>query len=595
MARKGALIMVVFADTDIAFFSTISLAVLIVALVAISVEVAVLWFHRSSTRQTPSVLMSQTEQTASPSITTSPSAPISSTRGSVGVSGNIEFERLEPENLKQVAVVAQALDNQWVPRTTLAQMLKDGSDLEGVQTARGPVARAEYIRSLINAEQVVINRAFLRNSDVIIRDYIQEGDGREAFKDLLGSHAIVPWLYNERSPLDLPRYNVVQEAVTPWERLCQEVQTGCVRFSWNDALNDDRNALLRGRFEAWARTLSLVIRTGRVTRMMDDLGLNPEQQGPFEETIRAVSRWAVDAPEVTRDTFYYQFVVADNSSTEKGKYDASKPFAGELKQLADLSYNTNLPDALGRYALTPIDSLPRTSLQELAVVFRDESRLVTGNELKKLLQRTAFDLIQGGAFLKGMEHLTLRDVQHIRGTDEWFAYIQDLKRLLDYPFEFGDRAQAVYNRYIQLATTMTGVARASLGRRIEERWTPAITLIVNLGGAVLSAVAEPAAPGIASKITYNFVGNVGQSVATAVARLIIGGVADKRAQAALETSVDFMRVRVQDAERFWEDLKGELGARTDRTAETLRSSQDVYDPNINYTQDIAALDPGVAA
>jgi hypothetical protein len=329
--------------------------------------------------------------------------------------------------------------------------------------------------------------------------------------------------------------------------------------------------------------------------MMDDLGLNPEQQGPFEETIRAVSRWAVDAPEVTRDTFYYQFVVADNSSTEKGKYDASKPFAGELKQLADLSYNTNLPDALGRYALTPIDSLPRTSLQELAVVFRDESRLVTGNELKKLLQRTAFDLIQGGAFLKGMEHLTLRDVQHIRGTDEWFAYIQDLKRLLDYPFEFGDRAQAVYNRYIQLATTMTGVARASLGRRIEERWTPAITLIVNLGGAVLSAVAEPAAPGIASKITYNFVGNVGQSVATAVARLIIGGVADKRAQAALETSVDFMRVRVQDAERFWEDLKGELGARTDRTAETLRSSQDVYDPNINYTQDIAALDPGVAA
>jgi hypothetical protein len=587
--------MVVFADTDIAFFSTISLAVLIVALVAISVEVAVLWFHRSSTRQTPSVLMSQTEQTASPSITTSPSAPISSTRGSVGVSGNIEFERLEPENLKQVAVVAQALDNQWVPRTTLAQMLKDGSDLEGVQTARGPVARAEYIRSLINAEQVVINRAFLRNSDVIIRDYIQEGDGREAFKDLLGSHAIVPWLYNERSPLDLPRYNVVQEAVTPWERLCQEVQTGCVRFSWNDALNDDRNALLRGRFEAWARTLSLVIRTGRVTRMMDDLGLNPEQQGPFEETIRAVSRWAVDAPEVTRDTFYYQFVVADNSSTEKGKYDASKPFAGELKQLADLSYNTNLPDALGRYALTPIDSLPRTSLQELAVVFRDESRLVTGNELKKLLQRTAFDLIQGGAFLKGMEHLTLRDVQHIRGTDEWFAYIQDLKRLLDYPFEFGDRAQAVYNRYIQLATTMTGVARASLGRRIEERWTPAITLIVNLGGAVLSAVAEPAAPGIASKITYNFVGNVGQSVATAVARLIIGGVADKRAQAALETSVDFMRVRVQDAERFWEDLKGELGARTDRTAETLRSSQDVYDPNINYTQDIAALDPGVAA
>jgi hypothetical protein len=105
-----------------------------------------------------------------------------------------------------------------------------------------------------------------------------------------------------------------------------------------------------------------------------------------------------------------------------------------------------------------------------------------------------------------MEHLTLRDLQRIRATDEWFAYMQDLRGLLDHPFEFGDRAQA-----------------------------------------------------------------------------------------ALETSVDFMRVRVQDAERFWENLKGELGARTDGAAEALRASQDVYDPNINYTRDIAALDPGVAA
>jgi hypothetical protein len=132
--------MAILADTDVALLSTVSLAILIVALIGIAIEIAVLWFRRSSLLQTPPASMSQTQPpTLSPAGMPS-SAPAPSTRGSVGISSNVEFERLEPDDLKQVTVVAQALDNQWVPRDVLARMLKQGQSLEQIGKERLPIA-----------------------------------------------------------------------------------------------------------------------------------------------------------------------------------------------------------------------------------------------------------------------------------------------------------------------------------------------------------------------------------------------------------------------------------------------------------------------
>ena len=61
LARKWDLMMAILADTDVALFSTVSLAILIVALIGIAIEIAVLWFRRSSLLQTPPAPMSQTQ------------------------------------------------------------------------------------------------------------------------------------------------------------------------------------------------------------------------------------------------------------------------------------------------------------------------------------------------------------------------------------------------------------------------------------------------------------------------------------------------------------------------------------------------------
>ncbi|MGI8477436.1 MAG: hypothetical protein ACR2OO_13855 [Thermomicrobiales bacterium] len=95
----------------------------------------------------------------------------------------------------------------------------------------------------------------------------------------------------------------------------------------------------------------------------------------LEETLNEMGNWASayrqnnrqkdyqaeQSPKdhfVRREFMYSQFVTDGNPAL--GFYDPRKRFAGEIKQLLDLAYNSYLPDAIGGYALTPHDSLPRS-------------------------------------------------------------------------------------------------------------------------------------------------------------------------------------------------------------------------------------------
>jgi hypothetical protein len=92
--------------------------------------------------------------------------------------------------------------------------------------------RAEYIRSLINGELVVINRAFIYNNDVIYRDYLPAQnrsnsdevpaarENREAFKRLLQDKVVVPFLLYERSPVEQPMFATIN--FEERKKVCQE-------------------------------------------------------------------------------------------------------------------------------------------------------------------------------------------------------------------------------------------------------------------------------------------------------------------------------------------------------------------------------------
>src|SRR5437764_13406317 len=78
-----------------------------------------------------------------------------------GYAGDVEFERLEPTDLKSLSVMVQALDNQWLPRSLLQPALKVGGINKGIDRKLRKAVRSEYIRSLINGRQVVLNRAYV--------------------------------------------------------------------------------------------------------------------------------------------------------------------------------------------------------------------------------------------------------------------------------------------------------------------------------------------------------------------------------------------------------------------------------------------------
>ena len=508
-------------------------------------------------------------------------------------SGNVEFFALEPDDLQKVAVVAQALDNQWVSRALLQKMLNSRKleGLDDVANERRTAVRAEYLRSLITTEQVIINRAFFINSDVIRQDYEQPGSIRQAFIDLLSDGVIVPGLLFEKTPVDEQRFTTRE--FEAWRRVCEDVRLHCVRLSWDDQENTTRvQKELYSRFGAWIQTMNRIQDQGNFDSFIFELGLKPEEGQAFQERLKDIARWSIDQPTITREKVYNEFIVAPGTPVVEGKYDPAKPFSGTIKQLVDLSYSVNLPDALGRYALTPLDSLPRTALQELTIRFNDKSNTVTPAELKTLLQRDAFAQVSGlgGAFLQSMANLTLNEVKLIRSTDEWHAYIQDVQSLLENPLEFNQRLRGIYQRYVGLGQVITSTAQQFRQEQLE-RWQPAINLIVNIGAAVVQIVWNPFGPSPVDQFVVNMLGNVTTNAATVIARLIIGGVTSSQAQAQLDTSIDFMRAKVDDAQAFWNDLQGELGIKrqTDEQRAIVAHRQDIYDPNINYSEDIAEV------
>src|SRR5438270_10134518 len=93
-------------------------------------------------------------------------------KGTILRSDGVEFEAISPDGLKTIPVLCQAFDNQWLPRSLLKEAIKAGGITSELAQKREELGRAEYIRSLINGEQVVVNRAFIYNNEIIYRDYL---------------------------------------------------------------------------------------------------------------------------------------------------------------------------------------------------------------------------------------------------------------------------------------------------------------------------------------------------------------------------------------------------------------------------------------
>lgn len=500
----------------------------------------------------------------------------------VGHVGNVEFERFEPNDLKSLPVLVQALDNQWMPNTLLKLTLEKGQITKNTDRKLRKAVRSEYIRSLINGQQVILNRAYLYNNPIISQDFAEKSSlKREAFKDLLEDEVIIPYLYAEQTPIDLPNYEKDDTAFLAWTNLCQEVRPRCIRLSWDDKENLQ---LARRHLAERFHRFTLAAPAGDVETYLRDLNLDKSAESGLRQRLIDLGRFCLDfssqGKSVTRNDLYKAFVTAGNNPAER-KYDKSRPFAGEIKQLIDLSYNCNLPDALGGYLITPVDSLPRTALQEWQKAAKQPG--ISGAELLTLLQRTAFDLVERGLNVKSMDALSLQDVREIRKMDEWTLYIESVEKLLSNPLNFADGgADRVYEKYNRLTKRITNLI-AGQNRKLDilTSWSPVAELVFYIAGAVLSCIWTANGPVI--QLLGQVAGDVGAAAVPVVGRLVIRDRSEKRAQQDLSTSVDFMRFSMRHAKEEWREIERQVQSFSGYQQLTGNlQAKEIVDPILSY-------------
>ncbi|MFH8440065.1 hypothetical protein ACH4D3_02370 [Streptomyces sp. NPDC018026] len=405
---------------------------------------------------------------------------------------------IRPDQLEPGAVIAQSLDNQWVPARLAADMIERGQSLDEVAGRRIREVRAEYFRSLINASQVVINRAYFYNNAAISRDLLEEGEARSAHRSLLASGAIVPFLLNERHPAEEPpaHLHVRPEGFTAWQETLEGMsgtdRVRCVRMAWDDSLGDRANReYTRIRlFQPFTEKVQ-GLTAKNIDVLASQVGVPPEEFDAFGrrlgEVVSHSNSLSVRRQPVVRNTLYEEFVSVPGSNVAEGRYDRDKLFAKEIKQLLDLIYNVNLADALGRYPLTPADSLRRVVLQEAR-----EARTTTGfvedpEQLLTFLRRQAFATVQDHLTPAAVNSLALQDIWRLRQTSVWNSYIRAFGALTAAPDHFHDAAGQVFDRYVRLNSEILKLAQERRQAR-PNRWRPVVEVVVTLTAGTFSAI-----------------------------------------------------------------------------------------------------------
>ncbi|WP_395298305.1 hypothetical protein ACF9IK_36235 [Kitasatospora hibisci] len=487
------------------------------------------------------------------------------------------FRRMGVKDLELSAVVAQSLDNQWVPPGLLSEMLADGRSLLEVEESLWEVARADYIRSLLNSPQVLVNRAFLYNNPMVFRDFSRGSPDREAFISLLSSGGIVQILVNERTPADrptavddskAPNFSVLSDGWAAWSGVAGEAYVHSLKFDWADSVGNSGQIMGRLGRTFPQRVMSLV--TLRKADLARDLGVSEASAEELKQVLRQVadacSELSSTETVVTREALYKRFVIVDRTEPAEGRYDPTKPYSGLIKQLLDLAYNVNLAVGIETLALTPAKGLHRTVLQEWEPPRRDPGTQLSAHELATLLRGVAFDYLQETMYLESFKDLSLRDVVAVRESDEWTLYRARLDSLLAAPLEmFNDEesgAAALMRSYIDVLQICTNTLRSHPvpGLSPNRARDFVVSIVVEAAGAALNYCLAPHGAEVA--IAGAAAGPVAAQAANVVVRLSVRGWTGRHRQkfwtSELDSRVQVITGWVDSAQEFWEELLAQL-------------------------------------
>jgi hypothetical protein len=358
---------------------------------------------------------------------------------------------IEASQLEADAVLPQCLDNNFVSNETynfIEVNDLDYSDGE-VQRMREHERRNEFMRSLVYASQVVVNRAFLSNDDFLIKHFLPSNrEDLVAAATLVRGQAIVPYLFKEKTLLDEAHYDRHIQWKVALQTLIEEVdkEITCVRLAVDDETNEANTAIVSRAFRSKiadfkhfdARELSNL--ASEV--IVPNRSLDETEWVAFKRQIDELASFAANAGEFNRHRVYGKFFTV-GSETGRGQFkkrDRDSPFLFELKKIVDLVYNSNLPDALDRFTFSPLGLPSRAALADKIQNRKpiNLDKILPSEDVLQYFRRQFKAHTDQAMVLPFLADLKMSEIVTIRKMEEWQAFQAAQAAILRDPLRFAE-------------------------------------------------------------------------------------------------------------------------------------------------------------
>jgi hypothetical protein len=381
--------------------------------------------------------------------------------------------------LDAFATFPQCADNQFLPADTLTALSERRLTLKEAHREREVAVRREYIRAFVYSPEVVLNRAFAINEPQIFRDVESDPD---SVGDLVAEGRLTIQLLGDeadlRQVLESSTFDRSAAGVLAWEEFLRSYGDGSLRYL---KLNSRETGGVIKRFPNMVRTLM------RIDEMNDS-----DAEAIYRAVAREATREGFDAfreflrqtgepwvrgrkpTELYRSDVYKKFVLPDGADASAFAIDPDKPFALELKLIADLAYNNNVPATLLRQSFIPMDMPNPLCLPEELYGRRiGDSTLredVASGVVDHMLGERVTYAAQQAFLVPEWADLTVADVCAIHTWPEWRLFDQSFRLIVDAesPDDFSDRLNrfslALESFHGRLAREIESTSSGSLQR-----------------------------------------------------------------------------------------------------------------------------------
>jgi hypothetical protein len=340
-------------------------------------------------------------------------------------------------HLDVFATVPHCLDNQYLPRPALTDLLAGKIDIAAAERARSRSVRREYVRALLYSPTVILNRAFALNEPAVFQDV---KDHPNSIAELIErERLVILMLKNDpRLPAILdardPPFPVSGDGRRAWRRYLGDFGETQLRYV---QITDDQHEAVVNCFPTFIRQLfRQEFDPPRFMELCTATGLAGDRLEAFRRFLRTTATPWLDRFEgrLVRTAVYKEFILPDGADISKPGIDRHKEFALEMKLLTDLAYNHNLPTALGRQSFVPLAMpnplcLPRHLFRHgIEAVRANDERIAQDVTLRALSELWSYPS-QQAYLVPDWADLSIDDVLHLQSWDEWDAFRKAQRQL----------------------------------------------------------------------------------------------------------------------------------------------------------------------